>query len=170
MKSKRLVYTALFIALGIIFPSIFHLSGLSGKIFLPMHIPVILGGMVLGPISGMIIGILTPILSSILTGMPPAFPMLPIMIVELLVYGLVSGYISYILGLNNYVSLVISMILGRLSAGFVAFILSNLFNLDLGFINYIRGSIITGFPGIILQIILIPLIVKLISKKARIDA
>ena len=81
MKVKKIAYAGLFIAMGILLPQLFHLSGLpqSGSIFLPMHIPVLFAGFILGPLYGALIGVLLPIISAILTGMPPA-ARLPFMI------------------------------------------------------------------------------------------
>ena len=89
--SKRVVYTGLFLALGLILPQMFHFLPVAnaGKIMLPMHIPVILAGYFLGSKSGMIVGVLSPVISSLLFQMPVAL-MMPIMAVELLVYGLTA--------------------------------------------------------------------------------
>ena len=74
-KTKRLVMTALFIALGTIVPQAFHMLGLGpSQVFLPMHLPVMICGSLLGPIAGLICGLITPLLSSVLTGMPPLMP------------------------------------------------------------------------------------------------
>ncbi len=73
MKSKKIVLSAIFIAFGIIMPMIFHTVNLAGTIFLPMHIPVLIAGFLLGPTCGALVGIITPIL----TGMPPIIPMMP---------------------------------------------------------------------------------------------
>ena len=80
------------IAIGIILPMVVHMSGINGAIFLPMHIPVLISGLILGSSLGLIVGIISPTLNHIITGMPP-IPILWIMLVELAVYGLVSGYL-----------------------------------------------------------------------------
>ena len=117
ITTNNLVSIAFFIALGLVLPMIFHSFNMGGKIFLPMHIPVLLGGLILGPLAGLIIGILTPILSSVITGMPPVFPMLPLMIVELGTYGFISGYLRKNKDMSIFQSLIISMIVGRLKIG-----------------------------------------------------
>ena len=91
MKTKKMILSALFIAIGLILPMIFHAVNLSGSIFSPMHLPVMLGGFLLGPTYGAIIGVITPVLSSILTGMPPIMPIMPMMALELLAYGFMTG-------------------------------------------------------------------------------
>ena len=91
MKTKKMILASFFIAAGLILPIIFHSVNLSGSIFSPMHLPVMIGGFILGPSYGAIIGFFTPILSSILTGMPPFMPVMPMMALELLGYGFMTG-------------------------------------------------------------------------------
>lgn len=160
MKTKFLVYTALFITLGLILPLAFHFIGGGGPIFLPMHIPILLAGALLGPTAGLITGIITPILSSLLTGMPPVLPVLPIMVVELTFYGLVTGYM--IKRFNIYLSLLISMLVGRIGAGLVVAVMVHILNFKLPAnpLVYIWGTITTGLPGIVIQLILIPILYK----------
>ena len=73
---KKMVITAVFSALCVVLPMIFHAFPNGGNIFLPMHIPVLLCGLMCGWPFGFICGVLGPVLSSLLTGMPPA-AMLP---------------------------------------------------------------------------------------------
>ncbi len=160
MNTKLLVYTAFFIALGLVLPMTFHMVGGAGPIFLPMHIPVLLAGALLGPAAGIITGIITPILSSFLTGMPPVLPVLPIMLVELALYGLVTGFL--IQKSNIYLSLLISMLIGRIGAGLVVTVMVNILNFKLPAnpLIYIWGTITTGLPGVIIQLVFIPILYK----------
>ena len=66
--------SAMFLALGVLFPLLFHAVGL-GSQFSPMHLPVLLAGMICGPLSGLIVGFLAPFISSLVSGMPPVFPL-----------------------------------------------------------------------------------------------
>ena len=113
LRTNKLVLTSLFIACGLLLPIAFHSFGMGGRTFLPMHLPVFMGGMLLGWLPGLIIGSLTPVLSCFLTGMPPLIPSLPMMFVELALFGLVSGYLYhdkrkniYLLCVNNGVYIV----------------------------------------------------------------
>lgn len=147
---------------------IFHQFSMGGPAFLPMHIPVLIGSMLLGPASGLLIGMVTPVLSSVLTGMPPTFPMLPIMFFELAVYGLVAGYLYKTLKLNVIVSLVLAMIAGRIAAGIVVFVLAQFFGFQgPGPIPFIQGAIITGLPGIVIQLVLVPIVVNLVRRNTN---
>ena len=71
-NTKKMVITALCMAIGIILPITLHAIPNAGSILLPMHIPVLLCGLICGPVYGVICGVMTPFLSSLLTGMPPA--------------------------------------------------------------------------------------------------
>ena len=91
---KKIVYGGLLIAIGVILPQLFHIFGQSaGQTFLPMHIPVILAGMLIGPVWGLGVAVIVPILSSLITGMPPV-PMLYFMLFELAAYAVVSGLLA----------------------------------------------------------------------------
>ncbi|SUU93458.1 Predicted membrane protein [Anaerococcus octavius] len=161
MTTKKLVYTAVFLALGILFPMLFHLLGLPGQVLLPMHIPIFLGALTLGPISGFIVGILTPILSSLLTGMPPMIPMVPIMVFELAAYGFFAGFLYEKYPKNVFIPLITAMIIGRIVAGIAAWSVFNIFNMDeINILAYISSSFVKGLPGIIMSLVLVPLLYK----------
>ncbi|SHH49547.1 ECF transporter S component [Tepidibacter thalassicus] len=168
MKTKKIILGGFFVALGVIIPMLFHMVKLGGPIFLPMHIPVLLAGLLLGGEYGLIVGFLTPIISSVLTGMPPMMPVLPIMTVELAVYGLISGLLFNKFNFNVIISLIISMICGRIGAFIVVYIMANMFGFaKLNPVMWLKGGIITGIPGIAIQIIFIPLLVNLINKSLK---
>ena len=164
MSIKKLVLIAIFIALGIILPIFFHLFGTGlSQVLSPMHIPVFIAGALLGPVAGLLVGIMTPVLSTIFTGMPPVIPMLPIMFVELAIYGYLIGYLYKVKKVNIYFSLIITMLLGRIGTGIVVFIMVHVFNigrLPKNPIIFVQGTIISGIPGIILHLALVPLLVK----------
>lgn len=82
--------TALLLAMGVALPLVFHGFPLGGRIFLPMHLPTFVAGLVLGPLAGLIVGAGSPLLSALITGRPPVFYMVP-MVFELATYGVVSG-------------------------------------------------------------------------------
>ena len=88
--------TALLLALGVMLPLVFHAFPLGGRIFLPMHIPAFIAGLVLGPLSGLIVGAGSPVLSALVTGRPPVYYMVP-MVFELATYGVVAGLVRPVL-------------------------------------------------------------------------
>lgn len=164
---RKMVLAALFIALGVVIPQLFHLVGVqnAGGTFLPMHIPVLIAGYVCGGFYGLICGAITPFISSIMTGMPPA-ARLPYMVVELATYGCVAGV--WYRGLKGsslrvIISLVIALVCGRITYGLALAALSG-FNNVAGNIAAVKAAVIMGVPGIVIQLILIPLVVGLLQK------
>lgn len=162
-KTRKITYSALFLALGVIFPQIFHLFGGTGPVFLPMHIPVLLSGFFLGGTSAALVGFITVLISAALTGMPQV-PILYFMLVEVTVYGLAAGLAYRKLRLNVYVSLISAMIVGRLALSLSVFTLQPLLGLKLSPLGYITGALTQGLPGIILQLIFIPIVVLSIER------
>lgn len=159
-KKRKIRITLTLSFLGIVFPYIFHSFGSIGRIFLPMHFFVMIGAYILSPIYALTIAVLIPIISSLLTGMPIIYPILPILIMELITYALVIGFLKR---RGLYQSLIVAMISGRVTATLTVFLLRETMGLAMHPIRYIESSLITGLPGIIFQIILIPIIVTLIN-------
>ncbi len=163
-KTKNLIISAFFVCLGIVVPLLSaHSFGVPGTVLLPMHLPVLLSGLICGPLFGALTGVLTPLLSSLLTGMPPVFPMLPIMLVELTCYGFFCGLFYKKLRLNLFVSLIASMVLGRLGYALVFQVLFSITNGKLRAAN-VAAAISTGVVGILIQLVLVPVIVASVNK------
>ncbi|MEA1981212.1 MAG: ECF transporter S component [candidate division Zixibacteria bacterium] len=164
-KTKFIAHTALYLAIAILLPIAFHAFGIAGRIFLPMHIPVLLAGFLIGPYSGLVVGLLAPVISHLLTGMPPTYAV-PLMSVELPIYGFIAGLTYYKLNFNIYISLIISMIIGRLFFGLSLYLLGMFIDLPYNIAEFfaIGGAVVTGIPGIIIQIILIPILVTAIKR------
>lgn len=159
ITTRELVLSGLLLAAGLILPMIFHMFSMTGPVFLPMHIPVLIGGLLLPPSLAIPLGIITPLLSSTLTGMPVAFPMAPIMAVELGVYGLSASIATRKLKLNSILSLIIAMVDGRIAAGLAVAVLVKLFGVNMNPIMFVKGAIVTGLPGLIIQLIFIPALI-----------
>lgn len=113
----------------------------------------------MGPLSGVIVGILSPIISFFLTGMPPAYAV-PLMAIELPIYGLCIGLLIRIKKIPLILALIFSMILGRVGFATGLLILGQFLNMPYGLSTFLKVSFIVGLPGIIIQLILIPLLVK----------
>ncbi len=163
---REMIMSGLFIALGLVFPMVFHLFGQGlGKSFLPMHIPVLLAGFILSLPFAVAVGALTPLLSALLTGMPPMFPVLPYMAFELMVYAASANMMSRKLKLNTYLSLIISMVAGRIAAGIIVWGMVGIFGVKLpGPLAFIVSTVTVGIPGIIIQLVFIPPIIILLKK------
>ena len=158
-RARFIAYTALLIALGILIPILFHQTGVGGKIFLPMHFPVIIGGLLFGPLCGLLVGFFSPVLSFLMTGMPP-FPLVLGMVPELIAYGTVSGWLHGRLKFSVWIALPVAMVSGRIALGLVWWAMFHLMDLSAPPMVFVMGGLVTGLPGIIGQLALIPLLLR----------
>ena len=164
MNPRQIAYASLFLALSIVFPLTFHQFGLAGRIFLPMHLTVLMCGFIVGPFAGLLVGLIAPFLSHLMTSMPPGYAV-PLMTLELSMYGLIAGITYKKLKFNIYIALFISMVLGRVMFAFGLIILGMFIQLPYGPMEYIIGGVIlTGWPGLLIQIIVIPPLMASIGK------
>lgn len=168
MKTKKLILSGFFIACGVILPMVFHMFSMGGTVFLPMHIPVLIAGYFLGPIYAAGVGVITPILSGFLTGMPPLVPVMPIMAFELCGYGLISGLVFSKTN-KVYLSLIVAMIVGRLFAVVGAFVVSLTLAPQINPAMYVLGGLTTAIPGMLIQLIFIPILIKLLMNNKEIS-
>lgn len=162
----NLTGTALCMALGLILPILFHMFG-AGSVFLPMHIPVLLCGLLFGWQWGAVCGLFVPLISSLLTGMPPIFPTAPAMMLELCAYGILTGVFYRKLRWNIYPALICSMLGGRVVSGIANAIFYGMADKSYGFAAFLSGAFVQAVPGILIQIIVIPILI-LALEKARI--
>ena len=179
---RQLVLAALFLALAFVLPMITGHVPQIGNMLCPMHFPVLLAGFVLGGPWGLALGFAAPLLRSVLFGMPPMrslifgmpplFPTAIAMAFELATYGAVAGFmyrkVQHTLPMI-YATLVTSMVAGRLIWGAVRFVLAGLSGSSFPFSAFLSGAVLTAVPGIVAQLILIPLIVAALQK-ARLTA
>jgi hypothetical protein len=163
---KRTSLTAMFIAFCVILPMAFHAVGL-GSTFAPMHIPVLMCGLISGGAYGLICGMVGPLLSSVITGMPGA-AMLPSMVPELMAYGLVSGLLmkrvrTGKLYADLYISLGAAMLIGRVVAGIAKMLLfmgGEGYSLGL----WISAHFVTAAPGIVCHLVVIPILISTLMR------
>ena len=166
---KRLTLTALCIALCVVVPMAFHVIPNAGAVMLPMHIPVLLCGLVCGWQYGLLCGVLGPLVSSVMTGMPPA-AMLPGMMVECGMYGCVGGLLMERIRTGSlyadlYICLPAAMLAGRVISGVVkALILTP----GLSFTAWATASFVTALPGISIQLILLPTLIVALTRASLI--
>lgn len=168
VRIRKLCLSAMFLALGWLLPFITGQIHAIGNMLCPIHLPVMLCGFILGPIYGLIIGFITPLTRTFLFGMPVLYPFSICMALELATYGLLCGLLyklfKKIFGniISIYFSLIISIISGRIVWGlarlFCGLVSRNYFTWTL----FISGGFLTAWPGIIIQFILIPLLMKIL--------
>ena len=159
---KKICICSFCVALCYVLPPAFHALAL-GSLFSPMHLPVLLCGLLCGWPYGAFCGVAGPLISSLLSGMPgPA--MLVHMVPELCAYGLAAGLGMKLIRTGKtvadiYLSLLPAMVLGRIVGGVAQalFYLSNAqgYSLAMWAGAYIVGTL----PGVILQLVVLPALV-----------
>lgn len=153
-EAKYYIFSSVFVASAVFFPWLTHQFHIAGQIYLPMHFFVMTAGFLFGWKTGLLVGIISPLVSYSLTQMP-VIALLPQVVLELAVYGLAIGILRE-RNFNIWASLFSAMILGRLAR--ILFIMAFVPQMDP--IKFIQ----IGWPGIVLQVVLIPLVVYLCAK------
>lgn len=172
MKTQKMVLSAFFLALALALPFLTGQIPQIGNMLSPMHIPVLLCGFICGWPYGLAVGFVAPLLRFMLFGMPPIFPAGVAMAFELAAYGAVSGAIFSKVKHSIpmvYVSLVAAMIVGRFVWGTVRYLLAQLFGINFSLSMFLSGALITAMPGILCQLILIPMIIAAVQRRQSIQ-
>lgn len=166
--TKNIVFSALFIAIGMILPFFTGQIPQIGSMLLPMHIPVFLCGLICGPWYGMIVGFILPLFRCAVFGMPILYPMAISMAFELMTYGFVAGFLYNISKwqciVSLYRSIIIAMVAGRVVWGAMQFLLLSINGKAFTFQAFLTGALLNAIPGIIVQLILIPAIMVALHK------
>lgn len=167
-KIKLLVISAMFFCLGLVLPFLTGQIPKIGNMLLPMHIPVLLCGLICGWQYGGVVGFCLPIVRSLLFGMPVLYPNAIGMAFELVTYGILSGLLfektRWHCIKSLYKCLVITMLAGRIVWGVAQTILLGLSEKSFSFTLFITNGFINAIPGIILQLILIPSIMLALKR------
>lgn len=151
----------LFVALGLLLPIGLHAAGM-GKTFLPMHIPVLLAGIYLDWQWGIAVGAVTPLLSGLLTGMPSfAPPVAFMMMVELPVYACMAAVLYRRVRAGALGAVAGAALAGRVAYGAIGYLLFPLLGLPrVGIFYPVTAGLVSGLPGVFVQIVVIPVIVS----------
>ena len=164
----KIVLTAMFFALGMVLPFLTGQISAIGSMLLPMHLPVFLCALICGWQYAVMIGFALPLIRSLLFTMPPMFPTAVAMAFELLAYGLITGLIYHLFKRKNivtvYIALIAGMLGGRIVWGTAQYILLASSGKEFTFAAFIAGAFTNAVPGIIVQLILIPLIMFALDK------
>lgn len=156
---KNMVLAAMFMAIGLVLPFFTGQIPQVGNMLLPMHLPVILCGLICGWQYGGIVGFVLPLLRLAMFGAPPVFTAIA-MAFELATYGIVAGWLynhsRWQCIISLYRSLLIAMVSGRIVWAAVRVVLMGVAGQAFGWQMFISGAFVTAIPGIILQLVFIP--------------
>lgn len=168
---KNTILSGIFLAMGVVLPLLTSQIKEIGDSLLPMHIVVLFCGIFCGAGNGLAVGFILPFLRSVIFSMPPFYPNAVWMAFELATYGFVMGILYIKIGKSNvrylYLSLIIAMLSGRIVWAIAKTVLLGLGGVAFTFGAFITGGFVDAFPGIILQLILIPFVTSLLSKKTK---
>lgn len=164
----KMILAALFLALAYILPFLTGQIPEIGAMLCPLHIPVLLCGFFCGWPWGLVVGFIAPLLRSLTLGMPPFFPTAICMSLELAAYGAVAGLMHKLLPRKKpyiYCSLLTAMIIGRLVWGVAMFACLGINGGQFTFAAFLAGAFTNAIPGIIVQIVLIPILVMMLESR-----
>ena len=163
----KMILSALFLALAYVMPFLTGQIPEIGAMLCPLHIPVLLCGFICGPAWGAAVGAIAPLFRSLTLGMPQLFPTAICMTFELAMYGLMSGLLYKLLPKKKpylYVSLLTAMLAGRIVWGAAMYVCLAAGGGSFTLAAFMAGAFTNAIPGIIVQIVLVPLLVMLLER------
>nr|WP_300851352.1 ECF transporter S component [uncultured Acetatifactor sp.] len=164
---KDIVMAAMLLAVGIVLPFFTGQIPQIGSMLLPMHLPVLVCGLICGWQYGGIVGFVLPLLRYVLFGMPP-MPNGLAMAFELAAYGAISGFLynrsRWQCIVSLYRSLIIAMIGGRVIWGIVRVVMLGMTGNAFTWQMFMAGAFLNAVPGIILQLVFIPALMVALNK------
>ncbi|MDR2753979.1 MAG: hypothetical protein LBB50_06700 [Oscillospiraceae bacterium] len=161
-QTKTLAFTALLLAIGTLLPQLFHEIGSQklGQALLPMHFAALAAALLVAPLFALVMALLLAPLGFLLTGMPPP-PMLFCVMAELLAVTAVCGLMrKKSAKLPAWAALLTAQIVGR-GVLFAGLLLLHLVPVPAAAL----AIVLAGWPGLALQLLLLPLITKILEKK-----
>lgn len=169
-KVLKLVWSAMFLAIALVLPFFTGQIPQIGSMLLPMHIPALLCGFICGWPWGLAVGFISPLLRSVTLGMPPLFPVALCMAFEMAAYGAIAGILYAKLPKKKsciYGALVGAMLGGRIIWGIAMVICMGIAGNPFGVAAFLAGAVTNAIPGIILQLVLIPILVMMLMKSKK---
>jgi len=165
---QTLVTAALMLALGLVLPFFTGQIPQIGGMLCPMHLPVLLCGLLCGWRYGLAVGFILPPLRYALFGMPPIFPTGAAMAFELAAYGFLAGFLyarsRWQCVVALYRCLIAAMLGGRLVWAAVRVVLSGVSGEAFTWQMFLSGAFLTAIPGIILQLVFIPAVMVALDR------
>lgn len=164
---KKLVLAAMLMAVGIVLPFFTGQIPQIGNMLLPMHIPVLVCGLICGWQYGGIVGFFLPLLRYVLFAAPP-MPNGIAMAFELAAYGAIVGFLynrsRWQCIVSLYRSLIIAMIGGRIVWGVVRVAMFGVMGNAFSWKMFMAGAFLNAIPGIILQLVFIPALMLVLNR------
>ena len=171
--TKNLTLSAMFLAIGMVLPFLTGQIPQIGNMMLPMHIPVLLCGVICGWQYGAAPGFILPLIRYMVFGMPVLFPTGIAMAFEMLTYGLVIGLV-YSLSrwkciVSLYRALISALIAGRVVWAVAQMILLGVSGGAFTMKMFLAGAFFNAVPGIIIQLVLIPAVMVALGRTGMVQ-
>ncbi|MBQ8641439.1 MAG: ECF transporter S component [Clostridia bacterium] len=171
MYIRKMVFSAMFLAIALLLPFLTGQVPQIGGMLCPMHLPVLLCGFVCGPFWGGAVGLVCPLLRHMFFSMPPLMTAIT-MTFELCAYGVLAGVFHRIFqklcGEKSmtavYIALVLAMIGGRIVWGLASSVLMLAGQTEFSIGVFFASGFAQAWPGILLQLIVIPPLYQLFLK------
>ena len=167
-STQNLALSAMFIAIGIVLPFFTGQLQQIGNMLLPMHLPVLLCGLICGWQYGAAVGFILPPLRYVMFAAPPIFPIGAAMAVELAAYGLIAGFLynrsRWQCIISLYRSLIAAMIGGRLVWGIARVLMTGVSGEAFTWQMFLSGALLTAIPGIMIQLVFIPAVMVALDR------
>lgn len=160
-RIQQLAFSAVCLALCLVLPFLTGQIPEIGGMLCPMHLPVLLCGLLCSPFWAAAVGFIAPLLRFVLFGMPPLMPTGLAMCFELAAYGLASGLLIRRLPENRltiWLALIPAMLCGRIVWGIVRVLLSGVSGSAFTWAAFMAGAFTNAIPGIIVQLLLLPVL------------
>ncbi|MBQ7944330.1 MAG: ECF transporter S component [Lachnospiraceae bacterium] len=173
MKTRKIAISGICLALCLVLPFVTGQIPEIGNMLCPMHLPVLLCGMICGWGYGAAVGVIAPLLRFVMFGRPMLFPTGISMCFELTAYGILAGVLYSRLHSrvwHVYISLLGAMLGGRFVWGVIRCIMAAAFGVEFSWQIFVTEGFVTAIPGMVSQVIVIPILVMALSKAGiRID-
>lgn len=160
---SEMIWGGIFGALAVFLPVIFHAFNLGAE-FMPMFFPILVAGFTLYWRVSLVLSVLVPLLSSFLTGMPPLYPPIALlMCLEFIVMTQIAYWTYQRMKWSIFLSLSLAFLMERAVLIFYILTMSRLLHLPGEWLLLPR--LIRNMPGIILNFIFLPVLVKMFRRK-----
>lgn len=159
-KVKNIAFCSVFGAGAFLLPVIFHVFHI-GHIFMPMYLPLVTLAFFVSPLYAGLTSFILPLLSGLITGMPPFYPPVAIiMSIELCVMSIIISF-SYrtFPKINTIFLLIVTLFIGRVLNVLMVYLFTIFVKLPSKFVA--GTSFLSGWPGITLMLVIIPVILKI---------
>jgi len=165
-RARELALAGLMGALGLLLPIAFHALGWGGKVFLPMHLPIVVAGFLVSPATAISLGIVVPLLSGALTGMPPLAPPIAVLMAgELAVKAGTTSLLYRSLRAPMWLALPVAIVADWAVLALAVSLAADFFAIKASPFQYVWAAILIGLPGTILQLVAVPATVLAVERR-----